>query len=613
MLVHGFAIATAIATYLLILIGGLVHGTGSSLACPDWPTCYGTMMPKMEGGVAVEHSHRLAAGTVVILTLILAALVARSRQPHHRPLRRVAFLAVGLVFFQALLGGITVKLRLPTTVSTLHTATSLLFFCTLLYLAVRTRAPRLATAESVGVGAGMGVDIGPASGFALVAAVLVYFQMVLGGLVRHSGAALACLDVPLCRGTLWPDAHPTVLVQALHRLGAGVVALAVLVSSLVNLRAAVRPRPGEPLWRAPLLGALAMAGPLLVAIQIWLGLHAVTSFLDLATVEAHLAVATALLATQMGLALAASGAPVGVAGAAVAAAPPPPMAPWSSVIRDLIQLGKPRITGLVMATFAGGMWLAPGHLSRWRGIATLLGTALIVSAANALNMFIERDVDRLMERTRRRPLPQGRLTPAVALVFGTALAAAALPLLLLAGNALTGIMGGLAFVAYVAIYTPMKRTSPAALFVGAVPGALPPLMGWTAVTGHIDAGGLALFGILFLWQIPHFLAIALYRSEDYGRAGFEILPLSIGDRPTRAVIIVFSAALVATSLALAPLHVAGAAYTVVAALLGAGFVVWGLLGLRRAASRVWARSLFFASLVYLTLLFVALVVDRTIA
>src|SRR5512147_2442237 len=139
MLVHGFAIATAIATYLLILIGGLVHGTGSSLACPDWPTCYGTMMPKMEGGVAVEHSHRLAAGTVVILTLVLATLLARSRHPEHRPLRRVGFLAVGLVFFQALLGGITVKLRLPTTVSTLHTATSLLFFSTLLYLAVRTR------------------------------------------------------------------------------------------------------------------------------------------------------------------------------------------------------------------------------------------------------------------------------------------------------------------------------------------------------------------------------------------------------------------------------------------------------------------------------------------
>ncbi|MBC8131914.1 MAG: protoheme IX farnesyltransferase [Deltaproteobacteria bacterium] len=604
MLVHGFAIATAVATFLLILVGGLVHGTGSSLACPDWPTCYGTMIPKMEGGVAVEHSHRLAAGVVLILTLVLAALIARSRIPGHRPLRRVGWLAVGLVFAQALLGGITVLWRLPTPISTLHTATSLLFFCTVFYLAVRTR-PAAAGAVTLPIPPASSIPSAPqnveaaapmAVNVALVTAVVVYFQMVLGGLVRHSGAALACLDIPLCRGSLWPDAHPTVLVQALHRLGGGTVALFVLVSAVVNFRAAA----GRPLMRA-----LSLAGPVLVAVQIWLGLHAVTSFLDLATVEAHLGVATALLATQVGLALG------GVAGDA------PHITnqitrPWLGAIRDLIELAKPRITGLVMATFAGGMWLAPGDLPRWRAIMTLIGTALIVGAANALNMFIERDVDKLMERTRRRPLPQGRLPASAALVFGTALAAIAIPLLLLAGNALTGVLGGLAFVSYVAIYTPMKRTSAAALFVGAVPGALPPLMGWTAVTGHIDAGALALFGILFLWQIPHFLAIAIYRCDDYGRAGFEILPLSIGDRPTRLVIIGSSAALVATSLVLAPLHVAGAIYSVTAALLGVGFFVWGLAGLRRAANRFWARSLFFASLVYLTLLFAALIIDRTV-
>jgi protoheme IX farnesyltransferase len=589
MLVHGFAIATAIATYLLILIGGLVHGTGSSLACPDWPTCYGSLIPKMQGGVAVEHSHRLAAGTVLILTLILATLITASRAPEHRGLRRVGWLAVSLVFVQALLGGITVLLRLPTLVSTLHTATSLLFFSTVLYLAVRTRPGSM--------NAGTVANSSRAVNVALVTAVVVYFQMVLGGLVRHSGAALACLDIPLCRGSLWPDAHPTVLVQALHRLGAGVVALFVLASSVVNLRA------GQP----PLRRALAALAVVLVGVQIWLGLHAVTSFLDLATVEAHLGVATALLATQMGLALIRS------PQSALASTPAVAAVPWSRTIRDLIQLVKPRITFMVMATFAGGMSLAPGHLPRWRGIMTLLGTTLIVGAANTLNMFLERDIDKLMDRTRRRPLPEGRMAPAVALVFGTALAACALPLLLLAGNLLTGILGGLAFVAYVAIYTPMKRTSPAALFVGAVPGALPPLMGWTAVTGHIDAGAMALFGVLFLWQIPHFLAIALYRSEDYGRAGFEILPLSIGERPTRIVIVLFSAILVATSLVLGPLHVAGMIYSATAALLGAGFIACGLYGLRAAANRVWARSLFLASLVYLTLLFAALIIDRTVA
>jgi len=593
MLVHGFAIATAIATYLLILIGGLVHGTGSSLACPDWPTCYGTLIPRMEGGVAVEHSHRLAAGTVVILTLILAALLARSRLPEHRPLRRVGWLAVALVFTQALLGGITVLLRLPTPISTLHTATSLLFFCTVLYLAIRSApaSPQPTAPASTGDSAAAGVAVS----FALVGAVAVYFQMVLGGLVRHSGAALACLDIPLCRGSLWPAAHPTVLVQALHRLGAVAVALIVLSSSIVSFRAAA----GRPFLRV-----LSLAAPALVGVQIWLGLHAVTSFLDLATVEAHLGVATALLGTQVGLALGLAPARREIHRVSGS---------WSSAAVDLVTLAKPRITALVMATYAGGMWLAPGHLPRWRAFMTVLGTALIVGAANALNMFIERDVDKLMARTAGRPLPQGRLSSSAALVFGTSLAAIALPLLLLAGNLVTGVLGGLAFVSYVAIYTPMKRNSSAALFVGAVPGALPPLMGWTAVTGRVDAGALALFGILFLWQIPHFLAIAIYRSDDYGRAGFEILPLSIGDRPTRFVIVASSTALVAASLVLGSLHVAGAVYSATAALLGVCFILCGLAGLRRAASRVWARSLFFASLVYLTLLFAALIVDRALA
>ena len=192
MLVHRFAIALAVATYLLILIGGLVHGTGSSLACPDWPTCYGTMMPRMEGGVLVEHSHRLAAGTVMILAIGLAFLVTFSKQAQHRSLRRPAWLAVILVFVQALLGGLTVLFRLPTPVSTAHTGTSLLFFMTVVFLAVRSRPPAAVRAEA---------ELpGRVAGAAAIAAVGVYVQMVLGGLVRHSGAALVCLDLPFCRG-----------------------------------------------------------------------------------------------------------------------------------------------------------------------------------------------------------------------------------------------------------------------------------------------------------------------------------------------------------------------------------------------------------------------------
>jgi protoheme IX farnesyltransferase len=585
-LVHGLAIAAAAATYLLILIGGLVHGTGSSLACPDWPTCYGTMMPKMEGGVLVEHSHRLAAGTVMILTLVLTVATFASKQALHRRLRPFAALAMSLVVVQALLGGITVLLRLPTPVSTMHTGVSLLFFLTTFYLAVRSRPPRV---DAVALPRPLSDR---AVWLALVSAVAVYFQMVLGGLVRHSGAALACTDLPLCRGAIWPDAHPTVLIHVLHRMNALVVAGLVLASSIVTFRQA-RGRAG--------LRALAVIAPLLVAVQITLGVFAIVTFLDLATVESHLAVATALLATQVGVVL---------LGRRVDVAAEPPLR--ARFVVDLLRLTKPRITGLVVATFAGGVWLAPGGMAHWRLVMTLIGTALIVSASNAINMFLERDQDRLMARTRTRPLPAGRLSPEAALVFGTALACAALPLLFLAGNALTGFLAAVAFFSYVAVYTPMKKQSPAALFVGAIPGAIPPLMGWTAATGRLDAPGLVLFAILFFWQIPHFLAIAIFRADDYQRAGFRVLPLQTSERATRIYILAFSIVLVASTILLEPLRVAGMRYMAVAALLGATLIGWGLAGFRRAAARPWARSLFFFSIVYLTLLFVALIMDRTL-
>lgn len=582
MLVHRFAIATAIATYLLILIGGLVHGTGSSLACPDWPTCYGSLMPKMEGGVLVEHSHRLAAGTVLVMTLGLALMLARSATPELRRLRPYGWLAFGLVIVQAVLGGVTVLLRLPTPISTAHTATSVLFFLTLFYIAMRSRPASAAVAPPPALPA-------RATWLALLAAVAVYFQMVLGGLVRHSGAALACVDVPLCRGSVWPDAHPTVLIHVLHRLNALLVAGLVIASSVATFRGAAR-RPG--------LRALALAAPALVGLQIWLGIRAVLTFLDLATVEAHLGVATALLATQVAVVL--RGRPL--------AAPQAFRARW---FRDMVSLAKPRVTGLVVLTFAGGMWMAPGPLDRWRAIMGIVGVALIVGASNAFNMLMERDVDPLMDRTRDRALPRGLVSPEAALAFGTGLACVALPLLFLGGNLLTGLLGLLALVSYVGLYTPMKRRSGAALFVGAVPGAMPPLMGWTAVTGRLDAPALVLFAVLFLWQIPHFLAIAVYRAGDYARAGIRVLPLALSASATRALILAFSIALVGATVLLEPLRVAGTSYMVAAGVLGAGFIAWAAAGYFRAASRAWARSLFLFSIVYLVLLFAALVIDRT--
>lgn len=276
---------------------------------------------------------------------------------------------------------------------------------------------------------------------------------------------------------------------------------------------------------------------------------------------------------------------------------------------DLWSLTKPRLSSLVLCTTAGGMWLAPGQLSAARVVVTLLATAGTVGAANALNCFLERDIDRFMARTRSRPLPAGRMEPAVALWFGVSLAAVCLPALALGANLLTGLLGLSALLSYVLVYTPLKARTSVAMLVGAIPGALPPLMGWTAVTGRMDLPGVALFAILFLWQLPHFIAIALFRKEEYAAAGLKSLPLTRGDATSRAHIVAYLTALVPVTFMPYVLRVAGPGYLMLAVVLGAIFFGLGAWGFFRRLGRAWARQLFVVSIVYLTGLFVALMVD----
>ena len=195
----------------------------------------------------------------------------------------------------------------------------------------------------------------------------------------------------------------------------------------------------------------------------------------------------------------------------------------ATTLRDLLDLAKPRITTMVVFTTAMGLWLAPGSIGAARTALLLFGTALLVGSANILNCWYERETDGLMIRTRNRPLPAGRLEPGTALALGIACGVFAIPLLALAINPLTAVLGAIAHSTYVLVYTPLKKVSPWALELGAIPGAIPPLMGWTAATGTLSLPGWFLFGILFFWQIPHFLAIAIYLEDDYRRGGLKVL------------------------------------------------------------------------------------------
>jgi len=278
-----------------------------------------------------------------------------------------------------------------------------------------------------------------------------------------------------------------------------------------------------------------------------------------------------------------------------------------SLVADYVQLAKPRLNLLVVATSAAGYYLGGPPSTDWAQMAqAVAGTALVAGGAAALNQLYERDTDALMRRTRLRPLPDGRVSPADARLFGLGLTIAGLLLLAARANLLAA---GLAFVTvfvYLVIYTPMKLLTPASTLVGAVPGALPALIGWTASHGGVGLGGLTLFAIVFLWQIPHFMAIAWLYRDDYRKAGFPMLSVidSSGTRSGRQAVL-FAAALIPVSLA--PITTA-VSFALVLAL---GLVQLGL-AVRFAMTRsdASARALFVGSITYLPLLWTVMILGK---
>jgi heme o synthase len=285
--------------------------------------------------------------------------------------------------------------------------------------------------------------------------------------------------------------------------------------------------------------------------------------------------------------------------------------PVSSRFVDYLALTKPRLNGLVVASSAAGYYLgSPGSPALGPMGLAVLGTALVAGGAAALNQLYERDADSMMERTRHRPLPDGRVAPHDAHVFGLLLATAGVAVLAAAANVIAALIATATLVVYLAVYTPLKRRSPLSTLVGAVPGALPPLIGWSAASGSVSAGGWSLFAIVFLWQIPHFMAIAWLYRDDYRRAGFPMLAVIEPDgRRSGRQALLYAIALVPVSLAPAIAGVTGAVYFWNAAALGVA-LVWLSARFSRTRTDASARALFYGSIAYLPLIWAVMVLDH---
>jgi heme o synthase len=596
------AVATAGVTILLFSVGGLVRGTGSGLGCSTWPNCTpGVLFPSGTIHSLIEFSHRFLVFVVTVLALATAFLAVRD---HRRTPRLLwpAVAAVPLVLGQAVLGGIVVLTDLDPWWVTAHFAAALALVADVVYLAATSLRP--AAAQDDG-------RTGSVRSFARLAtwtAAATGALLLVGTYVRARGAGLAFDDWPLMDGRLVPTLGGAATPMFVHRVLAAFVFLLVVWI-------AIRARTMEHRTRD--LVALSTLALALFVGQILVGAANVWTHLRPAAVVGHVALSVLIWSTIVALAAVArrsaarvDGDPPEPAGAGRGE----PAAGEDGSVRETItayvQLTKPRIIVLLLIVTVPAMILAArGMPSPWLILATLAGGTVAAGSANAINCYLDRDIDEIMKRTRRRPLPAHRITPERALRFGFILGAASYLFLSMAVNVLAASLALSAIGFYVFVYTMwLKRSTTQNIVIGGAAGAVPALVGWAAVTGTVGIPALVLFAIVFVWTPPHFWALAMRYSDDYASAGVPMLPAVRGDVETRRQILVYSLVLFATTLVLVPLAAMGPVYVVTAVGLGGTFV-YKAMQLWRRSSPALAMRLFKFSILYLALLFAAVAVD----
>jgi protoheme IX farnesyltransferase len=604
-------------TYFLVLVGGLVRITGSGEGCPDWPTCHGSLIPPF-GNIPtmIEYSHRLTASIVSTLVVVLALAVlfwARKRR-HVIPM----VIAGVLLFIQVVLGGITVLYHLPQTIVTAHLGTALALFATLIVTAALLRP-----------GAPIADNFKSARRFARVAlttSILTYGLLLSGSNVRGTSATYSCHGWPICDSSVVLDV--LAYVNLFHRSVAGIVGL-FLIGTIYYA------------WRrrrqAPKQARIAIAAGTFFVIQVVVGaLIAMSRASDNPELVLgfHLGLATAVWGCMVALtAIAYRDLP-----ARVQTEPSQPASPESDWVRApvedaqpaietagkantvkmqmgaYINLMKPHVTVLLLGVTLATMAIAAqGFPPLGLVVATLFGGACAAASANAINCYFDRDIDQLMSRTRRRSIPAGRVPPRHALILGITLAALSFADLTIFVNLLSAILAFSGIIFYVFVYTLwLKRSSAQNIVIGGAAGAVPPLVGWAAVTHSVGLPAIWLFAIIFYWTPPHFWALALLIKNDYARAHIPMMPVVMGERETKRQIILYTLLLIAVTLVLFTTRVMGLIYLVSALALGGGFLylairVW------RDETKHWARTLFWYSNCYLALLFALMVIDRVIS
>jgi protoheme IX farnesyltransferase len=498
-----------------------------------------------------------------------------------------------LVILQSLLGAAVVLQGLAAELVTAHLGMALVVLAAVVFIAERaTSGPMPAAHARPRLTRLVGL-----------ASLAIFGQMLLGSWVTGHGAGLAYRDFPLMDGALLPVvAGSEEAVHLAHRAASVVVAALMAWTAISIVRSTDAPLPRR----------IAVGLVVLVAVQIALGGLNVVSRLSAFFVVPHLAVGAALWGASVWLLLATRRLRPSELRARTRSARPEPEA--IGTLRAYVALMKPRIIELLLVTTVPTMVLAErGVPSPWLMAAVIIGGTLAAGGANAINMYVDRDIDDVMRRTRHRPLPRHAVSPRSALWFGIGLSVVAFGWLSLTVNLLSALLAMSAIGFYVFVYTLwLKRTTPQNIVIGGAAGCVPVLVAWAAVTGEVGLPALVLFAIVFYWTPPHFWALALRYRGDYAAAGVPMLPVVRGEAETARQIVLYTVALVAVSLLLLPAAGMGWVYLVAAVVLG-GLFLWAALRLRAdAADGRAAIDLFRYSITYLTLLFGAVAADALV-
>lgn len=563
----------------LVVWGAIVRINNAGMTCPDWPRCRGLWFPNLSGSVFYEWAHRLGAPILTLLIVATFVLAYRSRR-ELRETMRFAWIALAMVLVQIVIGGLTIRYANNPPSVAAHLVVGIATFVSLALVSYSAwvRLDPQTVAESRPVSPSLSLLVS-------LTTVVAFVAVIAGGYMSASHAGLACTGFPLCDG--WSNL-PTAAghIHMVHRYAAYGTFVLVLVLFVQTLRASQEPAEFRTLiWIAFVLALL----------QVGLGVATVVSGLMPALRSLHEANGVLLVAT---LALAAYRASLG------------PAATWS-MTKSYLQLTKPNVMSLLLFTTLASMMMAAGGFpSAVLVFWTMLGGALASASSASINMYWDRDLDAQMSRTRLRPIPSGRVPPRHALIFGLVAGVVAFAVFWLHVNSLAAILSVTGILYYVVIYTIwLKRTTPQNIVIGGAAGSIPPLVGWAAVSHHLDLTAYLLFLIVFVWTPPHFWSLALMKKNEYIRVGLPMLPAVRGEAVTKRQIVVYSLVLIALTFALVPLHLMGITYLGIAIVLNALFLV-GALWVAVAGTKQSESVMYRFSMLYLALLFSAMVIDR---